>query len=410
MKWSEMSGPLGSHSKASSHNQMSGLPSWLLGLLPLAVIGAAITVFVLAGGPGLGERTGPPVEDLVVEKTILTPGQIKLVVRNDGPDPVDVKQIAVNDGYVQFSADKTSVPRLGKIVFEIAYSWVNGESYEIFLLTNTGGTIDHQIDAASETPSTDLGFFGLMALLGLYVGIIPVSIGMLWLPFIRRIRDHWFKFLMSVTIGLLGFLAFDAALEGISIGEQAPSVFGGVLLVGLGAAAAYLALVAIDVYLRRRRERTHKAGASGIYLALLVAIGIGLHNLGEGLAIGAAYSVGALALGTSLVVGFAIHNTTEGFAIVSPTADRAPSLAKLVGLGLIAGTPAIVGAWIGAASLNNSLSAFLLGAGVGAIVQVIQQLAPLIRDPDGRHLYPTSVLGITVGIVVLYTIGLLVSN
>lgn len=388
---------------------MAGLPIWLLGLLPLIVIAVAVSIFVLAGGPGLGERTGPPVEDLVVEKTLLSPGQIKLVVRNDGPDPVEVKQIAVNDAYVQFNADKSSVPRLGKVVFKIVYSWVEGESYEIFLLTSTGGTIEHRVEAASETPAADLGFFGLMALLGIYVGVIPVSIGMLWLPFIRRIGEHWFKFLMAITLGLLAFLALDATLEGVDIGEKAPGVFGGVLLVGLGAAAAYLALVAIDIHLRRRRQRAHKSGATGAYLALLIAIGIGLHNLGEGLAIGAAYSVGALALGTFLIVGFAIHNTTEGFAIVSPVASSTPGLARLIGFGLIAGGPAVLGAWIGAAALNNSLSAFLLGAGVGAIVQVIQQLAPLIRDSDGRHLYPASVVGVIVGIVVLYTTGLLVS-
>jgi zinc transporter ZupT len=148
---------------------------------------------------------------------------------------------------------------------------------------------------------------------------------------------------------------------------------------------------------------------AGAYLALLVAIGIGLHNLGEGLAIGSAYAAGALALGAFLVVGFAIHNTTEGLAIVAPLASERPGLRRLALLGLIAGAPAILGAWIGAAAFNSSLAALLLGVGAGAIAQVIVQLVPSIRDDEGRALHPGAVAGILAGIGVLYLTGLLVS-
>jgi zinc transporter ZupT len=168
-------------------------------------------------------------------------------------------------------------------------------------------------------------------------------------------------------------------------------------------------LAAVDSYLSGRRKAASAAGAAGGYLALMVAIGIGLHNLGEGLAIGSAYSSGALALGAFLVVGFAIHNTTEGLAIVAPLADRAPGLGRLVTLGLIAGAPAILGAWIGAAAFNPSLAAFLFGAGVGAIAQVIWQLGPSMRDSSGRVLHVGSVAGLLAGIAVLYLTGLLVN-
>ena len=154
----------------------------------------------------------------------------------------------------------------------------------------------------------------------------------------------------------------------------------------------------------------------GVYLALLVAIGIGLHNLGEGLAIGSAYATGALALGAFLVVGFAIHNTTEGLAIVAPlrggdggAATVRPSFGRLLGLGLLAGAPAILGAWIGAAAYDPSLAALLFGVGVGAIARVIVQIAPSMRDPDGRYLHPVSVAGMIAGIAALYLTGLLVS-
>jgi zinc transporter, ZIP family len=254
-----------------------------------------------------------------------------------------------------------------------------------------------------------VGFYGVMALLGLYVGVIPVSLGMLWLPFVRRVRESWVRVLMALTIGLLAFLALDATLEGLEVAAEGSPSLGGELLVFLGAIAAYLAMAAVESGMYARRRRAETAGASGAHLALLVAVGIGLHNLGEGLAIGSAYAVGALALGAFLVIGFAVHNTTEGLAIIAPAAQRPPTLGRLLSLGLIAGGPVIVGAWIGAAAFNANLAAFLLGAGVGAIVAVIQQLVPAIRDRQGRALHPAGVAGVAAGIVLLYLTGLLVS-
>ncbi len=392
----------------------AGLPAWVLGLIPLALIAVAIGAFALLGGPGLGERTGPPVEEVSVERTVLHPGEIELTLRNDGPDPVEVAQVAVNDAYAPFAAEGgREIGRLDSATLRVTYPWVEGEAYEILVLTSSGGTVEASIPVATETPDSDLSFFGLMALLGIYVGVIPVSLGMLWLPFLRRLGPAWMGSLIAFTVGLLAFLAIDAGLEGLEIAAEAPAAFGGTTLVLLGGLVAYLALAGIDSYLSQRSRVARGAGAAGAaagYLALLVAVGIGLHNLGEGLAIGSAYSSGALALGAFLVVGFAIHNTTEGLAIVAPLRDAArPSVGRLLGLGLIAGAPAILGAWIGAAAFNPSLAALLFGVGVGAIVRVIVQLAPAMRDPDGRLLYPSSVLGILAGIAALYLTGLLVS-
>ncbi|HYP54679.1 MAG TPA: ZIP family metal transporter, partial [Solirubrobacterales bacterium] len=300
-----------------------GLPAWALGLVPLVLIAAAIGAFAALGGPGLGEREGPPVEDVAVERTVLRPGAIELTLRNDGPDPVEIAQVAVNDGYTPFTtSDGAEIGRLDSTTLEIAYPWVEGEAYEIFALTSAGGTIEAEIPVAAETPDADLGFFGLMALLGIYVGVIPVSLGMLWLPFVRRVDRRWIAGLIAFTVGLLAFLAIDAGLEGFEIANEAPSAFGGSGLVFVGALAAYLLLAGVDAWLSGRREAARPAAAGGaatlggFYFGLLVAIGIGLHNLGEGLAIGSAYASGALALGAFLVVGFAIHNTTEGLAIV----------------------------------------------------------------------------------------------
>jgi len=395
-------------------------PAWALGLIPLSLIAGAAVLLALLGVPGLGDRTGPPVEELAIERTVLRPGEIDLTVRNDGPDTVDVAQVIVNDAFVPFTAsDGQRVGRLGSTTLDINYPWVEGEAYEISLLTSTGGTIEHSIPVATETPESSSHFFALMGLLGVYVGVIPVALGMLWLPFVRRIGDGWIRVLIAFTVGLLAVLGVDAALEGLEIGAAAPAALGGQALVLLGALAAYLALAGVDAYLSERAARSKSAGRApgsgmsaargGTYLALLVAIGIGLHNLGEGLAIGSAYAVGALALGAFLVIGFAIHNTTEGLAIVAPLAKRTPSLRRLCALGLIAGAPAIPGAWIGFAAFNPSIAALLFGVGVGAIARVIWQLVPAMRDGAGRALHPGAVAGLFAGMLALYLTGLLVS-
>jgi zinc transporter, ZIP family len=386
-----------------------GLPAWLLGLLPLLLIAAAIGAFVALGAPGLGERRGPPAEELAVERTVLRPGTIALTVRNDGPDAVRIAQAQVNDAFVQFSGVEQPIGHLQSETVHLQQPWVEGEAYEVALITSAGGTITHAIPVAVETPATGLSFFGLMALLGIYVGVIPVALGMLWLPWIRRIPPGWMRAVMALTVGLLAFLAVDATLEGLELAGEGSQAFGGATLVLIGAAASYLLLTGVSAWLAQRREAARAAGASGVNLAFLVAVGIGLHNLGEGIAIGSAYSIGALALGAFLVVGFAIHNTTEGLAIVAPVAHLRPSLGRLALLGLIAGGPAVLGAWIGAAAFNPSLAAFLFGFGAGAIVQVIVQLAPSLRDGAGRTLHPTSVAGLLSGLALMFTTGLLVS-
>jgi len=390
------------------------LPAWLVGLLPLVLLGAAIGLFAALGEPGLAERNGIPVERLSVERTVLRPGEIELAVRNDGPDAVAVRQVTVNDAFVAFSQSADEIGRLDGDKIKIDYPWIEGESYAVGLVTATGGTIAHQIDAAAETPEADVGFYGLMALVGLYDGLIPVAIGMLWLPWVRTIDRRWIQFLLALTLGLLAFLGVDALLEGTDIAAGGAQSLGGASLVFLGAGIAYLGLAGIDAWLRGRRTKAGEAGAGPWRLAFLVALGIGLHNLGEGLAIGSAYAVGSLALGAALIVGFALHNTTEGLAIVAPVAEDESSsvrrsLPRLAGLGLIAGAPAILGTWIGASAFNPSLAAILFGLGAGAIAQVIVQIAPSVRDASGRLLHPLAATGVVTGLLLMYATGLLVS-
>lgn len=387
-------------------------PRWLLGLGPLVLIAVLLGLFSVLNGPGLS-RLGqgiPPREEVAVEGIRLMPGQIILTVRNEGPDPVAIAQVSVSDYYAAFTQTRESMAPMEASTITVSYHWVDGDPYELALVTSAGGKITAAIDAAALSPERDGSFFGLMALMGIYVGVIPVAMGMLWMPFVRRSSAAWVRGLIGFTVGLLAFLTFDATLEAFRLVSGNAS-FGGPLVVILGAAIAYLVLEATDAWMRGHRNAATAGQPPALApgtLALLIAIGIGMHNLGEGLAIGSAYAVGSLALGASLIVGFAIHNTTEGLAIVTPLARERPSLGRLAALGLIAGAPAVLGSLIGATVYQPTLAAFLLGLGAGAVGQVAIKLLPMLKDGAGRTLTPLSATGIILGIAMMFATGLLV--
>lgn len=384
-----------------------GTPLWVAATGAVAALVAVLVGLALAGGGSLPERNGPPIEQLAVERTVLSPGVIELTVRNTGPDPVRIAQAVVNDVFVDVVGGENELGRYESETLRLGHPWQSGQPYVVSLLTSTGLVIEHEIPAAILTPASNGGVLGLMALLGVYVGVVPVALGMMLLPLLRRAGTGAVRLLLALTLGLLAYLAVDAGIEAIELGARSGGAFGGPALGLLGAGLAFLALTAVDR--RRHRAATPDAVRSGLPLAFSIALGIGLHNLGEGLAIGSAYAIGELALGASLVVGFALHNTTEGIAIVAPLTKGRSSLLRLAGLGLLAGGPAVLGAMVGVRVDNSELSAFLLGVGVGAIVQVVLQIAPSLRTRSGPALTPASIAGIAAGVAVMYLTGLLVT-
>lgn len=381
---------------------------WLMGLLPLVLLGGLVVVILRTELADAVRGEAPPIEVLSFQRVDLTPGGLVVEVLNDGPDPVRIAQVQVDEAYWAFTMDPPgALGRLARARLEIPYPWVTGEAHAVRLVTSTGVTFDREIPVAVATPRPGWRFFWLFALIGLYVGVIPVALGLLWYPLVGRLGPRALGFLLALTVGLLLFLLVDAAHEGLEAVERMPAAFQGVALFVFGALAAYLGIEAFGAWLARRLAGSGAAWAT----ALLVAIGIGLHNLGEGLAIGAAIGLGEAALGRLLILGFTLHNTTEGLAIVAPIAKLPVSLPRLLVLGLVGGLPTIAGAWLGGFVYSPALSVLFLALGAGAIAQVIVQIAKGIAAdrPLADSLRSGPVMaGLLAGFALMYTTGMLI--
>ena len=385
-------------------------PGWvLLGLLPLLGLGVLLA-FIVLNGAGVDRQDAPPVEDLTFGR-VTQPTEYEFVVpvTNGGPDPVTVAQVNVNDALTGFEMESgKTIPPLGSTEMTIPYTWVEGEFYGITLITSTGTTFDAEVPVALLTPGFSAETFLRYALIGFYVGVVPVSLGLLWFPFLRRLGTAGLNFVLALTVGLLVFLVVDTLLEAGEVAGELPGVFSGVPLVIMVSLLTLLGLLGAERLFRRGREE-----ASRLSTSYRISFGIGLHNLGEGLAIGAAFALGETALGTFLVLGFTLHNITEGVGIAAPILKEKPKLAHFVGLALLGGGPAILGTWIGGFTQSNLLSTIFLAIGAGAILQVIYEVTRLLLKDSAQNKTPAlsgpNLGGLTAGIAIMYATALLVS-
>jgi zinc transporter ZupT len=368
-------------------------------LIPAVVIALLLLAFVKLDPIG-SLREVPPVEAIAIERTTLTVDHIELQLRNDGPDTVAIAQLLVDDAYTPFEIGDAELGRLESTTLSFDYPWDEGLPLAIGILTSTGLVIEHDIEAAALTPAVDAETLWIYALLGLYIGVIPVAVGLLWFPALKRASQKWLTFFLAFTIGLLAFLLVDTVEEGFELAGETAAALNGLGVFFIGVLIAIAALTWLSTALDRRRSVS-----SGLLLAYLIAAGIGLHNLGEGLAVGAALAAGEIALGTFLVVGFALHNTTEGLAIVAPLgADESrPSLWHFVALGSIAGVPTILGAWAGGFAFSPVWGSFAFGIAAGAIAQVVWAIGRSMRERAGSGM---AALGFCVGLVAMYATGL----
>ena len=391
----------------------SSARTWTLAAIPLALLAALLFVLMRSGPLGLVQPAGaPPIERLVVERAVLTASGIQLSVLNDGPDPVTIAQVTVDDAYWAFTAqdNRTRLGHLGRTKLDIPYPWVAGEAHLVKVMTSTGTTFEHVIPVALTTPKVETRQIAAFTLIGLYVGVIPVALGLMWFPLVKRLGSTGIDVLLALTLGLLLFLLIDTTHEGISSASALPESYQGIAIFAAATLGAYLALESFGAWLKARRAREHRSSNAAV-LALLIATGIGLHNFGEGLAIGAAFALGEAALGTLLVVGFTLHNTTEGLAIVAPLARERPTLRQLAGLGFLGGAPTVLGAWAGGLVYSPVLAVLFLGLGAGAIAQVLLQIGRQMADSESivaRFSSPPILSGLAAGFFIMLVTGMLV--
>jgi zinc transporter ZupT len=375
--------------------------AWVV--LPLFLFGLA-AAWLLIGDPlRVFDSGAPPVEKLTFERRILDENGIHLQVRAGGSEPMRIAQVQVDEAYWTFTQDPTGdLARMASTWIHIPYPWVLGEAHKVNVVTKTGTTFEHEIAVAVATPKPDINQLRPQAVIGAFVGILPVAIGLMFYPVLRRFGRDGINFVMALTVGLLVFLLVDTVKEAFEIAGRTAAAFQGHVMVALVTLMSFLGLLAFG---RRGGVPT------GLALATYIALGIGLHNLGEGLAIGSAFATGVASLGTFLVLGFTLHNITEGIGIAAPILKTRPPFMAFVGLALLAGTPAILGMWLGSLALTPQWAGLALAIGAGAIMQVIVEVGAYVLRGQGaaeQALTPAIFGGLALGLALMYGTAMLV--
>ena len=399
------------------------MPAWLSGLIPVLAIGLMLFLFSAINPLALFTNQLPPIEKLSISRVRVVEGGFEVSVLNSGPHPVQIAQVMVDDAFWQFELKPAGeLPRFGLAVVTIPYQWIYSELHRIVLVTNTGLTFESEVPIATLTPRPGLREFAGYGLLGVYVGVIPVGLGLLWYPAMKRMGRKWLGFILALTVGLLVFLLVDTFLEVLETGAKLPGAFQGVPLALFAALLTWLAIAAVSSMQNRRSEASGSVRATGMFLATLIALSIGLHNFGEGLAVGAAFALGEAALGSFLVIGFILHNITEGIGIAAPLVSNrrgegepvqaTPTLLTFGGLTLLAGFPAVLGTWIGGFAFSPLLGTLFLGIGLGAIWQVIVEVTALLRRYAERAntswISWLNLSGFLIGLAIMYFTAFLV--
>ena len=377
------------------------------GVIPFAFL-IILIAYIFGPGSELLDL-GIPLPEITMEKVDFLDSEIHVTVRNTGPIPVEIAMADINDRIQPAAVEPDRyLERYETALVRVPFEWNDAEPYRIGITIEDGTRFEKEIEAAAPALEPSLELLGFFAIIGTYVGIIPVMIGLLWLPFIRRISKQKYHFFLALTAGLLLFLGIDSIEEALEVSDESlAGSFNGVLLVATVLILSFLGLYYTGEKLVNRAKSSRIT--KPVAIALMISIGIGLHNFGEGLAIGAAVGLGSIAFSTFLIIGFALHNTTEGLAIASPMSREKKVIGKLAAFGLIAGAPAIFGAWVGGFVYSPFTSVIFLSVGAGAIFQVIITILKWIREEGDKNLSSAAVAsGFAIGMVIMYLTSILV--
>jgi zinc transporter, ZIP family len=379
-------------------------------VVPVLLLAVVVGAFVTSGSSlvELVGRNPPPADEFDIRRVQFKPGEIKIRVTNPQRDDLTIASVTVDDAIVPFAVDgDRELSRLRSATIVVPYNWVEDDPISVGVTSSTGIETREEIAAAVETPGPSArGVLGY-GLIGLLVGVVPVALGLLWLPSLRAADPRWLAAFMALTAGLLTFLGIEALGEAFDRQAQLPEPLAGAGLVLLGVAGSFLTMTLLGLRLARG-EGNAAVGAAA--LALLVAIGIGVHNFGEGLAIGTSFAFGELTLGTFLIVGFMIHNVTEGLGIAAPAAESGASVSvgRLGMLALIAGGPAVLGSWLGGFASSDFLAVVFFAAAAGAALEVVVEVGRYVARRSSSGLRSGWVIGgYLAGIVAMYVTGLL---
>ncbi|HEX9845249.1 MAG TPA: divalent cation transporter [Candidatus Nitrosotenuis sp.] len=377
------------------------------GIIPFALL-ILLVAYIFGPGSELLDL-GVALPEVTIEKVDFVDHEIRATVRNTGPIPVEVTMADINDRIQPAAVEPDRfLERYETALVRIPFEWNEAQPYIIGITIEDGTRFEKEIEAAATALEPSLELAGFFAIIGTYVGIIPVMIGLLWLPFIKKISKSKYHFFLALTAGLLLFLGIDSVEEALEVSrESLASSFNGALLVATVIVLSFFGLYYTGEKLVKRTESSRMT--KPVAIALMIAIGIGLHNFGEGLAIGAAVGLGSIAFSTFLIVGFALHNTTEGIAIAAPMSRGKTMIGKLAGLGMIAGAPAIFGAWIGGFVYSPFTSVVFLSIGAGAIFQVTITILRWMREEGDKNLSSAAVAsGFAIGMLIMYLTSILV--
>ena len=381
----------------------------VLAISAIAPIVLLVIMIVFLLGPASSFlQFGMVLPEVSIEKIEFIGNEIQATVRNTGPIDVNVVIADVNDRIQPAAVEPdSSLERFETALVRIPFDWNEGQPYEIGITIDDGTRFAKRIDAAFPALEPNLDLFVFLGMIGFLIGVVPIMIGLLWYPFIKKLGKNSFNFFLAFTIGLLIFLGIDAVLEASEISKNhLSSVFNGELLISTVVILSFLSLYGIGKKLIKKTEFSNLS--KGLAISLMIAIGIGFHNLGEGLAVGAAIALGEVALSTFLIVGFATHNTTEGLAIAAPLTGTKAKIAKMIGLGLIAGIPAIFGTWIGGFSFSPFLTVVFLAIGAGAIFQVVLSIFQYMKEKSDLLSNTSLFTGISAGLLVMYLTSVLI--